>query len=222
MKNMITSYGLDNFFTIIAVAIVLIVAGVFINHPASWGLIIAGAIIGSFALWFFRNPSRTIPQEAKENHSILISPADGKIIQIIEIDEPFYMKEKTLRLSIFLSAFDVHVNRNPMTGIIEYITYNPGDYFIASLPKASELNENTKIGVKNPDGKRIMYKQMTGIMARRIVYDVKEGDSINVGEQFGMMKFGSRMDIFMPLGTELTVKLGDKVRGGETVVAKLK
>jgi phosphatidylserine decarboxylase len=181
-----------------------------------------GTLLLSFTLWFFRDPHRELPDAAKTNPALIIAPADGKIIEIVEIEENKYMNATVKRISIFLSGLNVHVNRNPIFGEVEYYSYNPGAYIIANHPKASELNENTFIGVRAVYGKKVAYKQMTGIMARRIVCTVKKGDMLNAGERFGMMKFGSRMDIFVPLNTTIYAQIGDKTRAGNTIIAELK
>ncbi len=177
-------------------------------------------ILTIFTLWFFRDPDRTIPLDAIRDESILISPADGKVVQIIDVEEKDYLHSKAKQISIFLSPLDVHVNRSPITGIVEFYHYNPGKYLVAYHPKSSELNEQSRIGVKNSYGK-ILFKQIVGIVARRLVCDLKVGDTVQVGNRFGMMKFGSRMDIIVSPDTEIFVKVGEKVVAGETKIAKL-
>lgn len=218
---MISSYGKDNFWLMIILALLLIGTGLFIG---SWYLLVfslPGLALLLFTLWFFRDPERQIPKAVRRNPAIILAPADGRITEIVEEPENKYIEGNTVRISIFLSAFNVHVNRNPVFGEVEYYSYNPGKYIIANHPKASELNEHSFIGVRASFGKKVSYKQMTGIMARRIVCDVKEGDILEAGKRFGMMKFGSRMDIFLPEGTPLSCKIGDKTVAGETILAEL-
>ncbi|MFC2089028.1 phosphatidylserine decarboxylase, partial [Calditrichota bacterium] len=140
---------------------------------------------------------------------------------ITEVDEPNYFKEKVRRVSIFLSVFDVHVNRIPVTGEVELVKYNPGKFLVAFDHKASENNEQTMIGIKHKKGK-LLFKQIAGIIARRIVYHVKEADSVIKGDRFGMIRYGSRVDIFVPENVELMVKLNDKVYGGKTIIGEFK
>ena len=204
-------------------ALILIALGIFINGIWLWVFSIPGILLAIFTLNFFRDPKRKIPPEAIDNPAIILSPADGKIVEIVEEDEPKFVKGKVIRISIFLSIFNVHVNRSPISGKVEYFSYNPGAYIIANHPKASELNENTFIGVKaDVFDHKIAYKQMTGILARRIVCIVKEGDEYIAGEKIGMMKFGSRMDVFLPVNTNILVKKGDNVKGASSILAELK
>jgi phosphatidylserine decarboxylase len=219
---LITKYGLDNFFIIIGISLLLIALGVFL--PKSWinYLPLAlGIILFIFAFVFFRDPDRIVPEKAKSDDSYIIAPADGKVVAIVEEVEKDYLQNLSIRISIFLSPLDVHVNRSPVNGIVEYYKYFPGDYLVAYHPKSSELNEHSKIGVITSHGK-VAFKQIVGILARRIVCEVKVGDTLNIGQRFGMMKFGSRMDIFLPLGTEFSVKVGESVVAGETIIAKMK
>ncbi|MDT3741387.1 MAG: phosphatidylserine decarboxylase family protein [Candidatus Kapabacteria bacterium] len=219
---LITKYGLDNFFIIIGISLLLIALGVFL--PKSWINylpITLGIILFIFAFVFFRDPDRTIPVKAKSDDSYIIAPADGKVVAIVEEVEKDYLQNLSVRISIFLSPLDVHVNRSPVSGIVEYYKYFPGDYLVAYHPKSSELNEHSKIGVITSHGK-VAFKQIVGILARRLVCEIKVGDTLNIGQRFGMMKFGSRMDIFLPVGTELSVKVGETVVAGETIIAKMK
>jgi len=219
---MITRYGIDNFIIMILLGLAFISFGVWINQSIKFIFIPLGVLLILFAIWFFRDPTRDVPMEAQEDKSLIVSPADGEIVEIIEEEEKHYLKAKAIRISIFLSPLDVHVNRNPVCGKVEYFSYNPGKYLIASLPKASELNEHTKIGILTDFGQKIAYKQITGAVARRIVCIVKEGDYFQTGQKIGMMKFGSRMDVFLPVNSEIYVKVGDKVTAAEQIIAKLK
>lgn len=219
---MLTRYGTDNIIWMLAFSAVLIVLSYFISSRwASIPMLIIGIILALFTLWFFRDPSRTIPQEAINDEAILIAPADGKVVEIIEEVEKHYLKENSIRISIFLSPIDVHVNRSPVSGSVKFYEYVPGDYLVAYHPKSSELNEHSRIGVENKYGK-VFFKQIVGIVARRIVCELKVGDKISSGEKFGMMKFGSRMDVAVPIGTEILIKKGQSVVAGETIIAKLK
>ena len=218
----LTKYGTDNIIIMLfAGAIALILGIIFRDHWSSYIFYLLGTLIIVFTFLFFRDPERNIPKEAIEDESIVIAPADGKIVNIIKLDEVNYIKGKATQISIFLSPLDVHINRTPVSGIVEYYTYNPGAYMVAYHPKSSEKNEHSKIGVQTKYGK-VLYKQIVGILARRIVCTVKVGDTLQVGEKIGMMKFGSRMDIILPEGTEIIAKEGERVVGGESIIAKLK
>lgn len=174
-------------------------------------------IVFIFNFYFFRDPARTIPT----GENLIVSPGDGKVIMITEVDEPNYFKQKVRRISIFLSVFDVHVNRIPVTGEVEFVKYIPGKYLVAFDHKASENNEQSLIGIRHKKGK-ILFKQIAGIIARRIIYHVNEGDSVIKGDRFGLIRYGSRVDIFIPDNVELKVKLNDKVYGGESIIGEYK
>lgn len=205
----------------LGIAAVLLVSGYFVeNKFLTYSFVGLGLIFALFTLWFFRDPDRTIPPEAIADASIVISPADGKIVQMKVENERHYLKGESKRVSIFLSPIDVHVNRTPVSGVVEFYEYVPGDYLVAYHPKSSEKNEHSRIGVKTEYGK-VFYKQIVGLVARRIVCELKVGDTIQVGDKIGMMKFGSRMDIAMEPDAEILVKIGDRVVAGETIIAKL-
>ena len=218
---MITRYGVDNFLVMLAVSILLMAAGVLLTK--GWGmyaLLIVGLVLAVFTFWFFRDPERTIPESAVKDESIILSPADGKVVEIKEITENKYLNSQAIQVSIFLSPLDVHVNRSPVTGKVEFYKYVPGDYLVAYHPKSSELNEHSLIGVNTRYGK-VLFKQIVGILARRLVCELKEGDIIKSGQKFGMMKFGSRMDVIVDKSTNISIKTGDKVIGGITVLGSL-
>ena len=219
---MFTKYGTDNIIIMLAVSALLILASFFTSKSwVAYPLASLGILLAAFTFWFFRDPPRKIPEKALNEDSFIVAPADGKVVMIVPIDENKYIHGKATQLSIFLSPLDVHVNRSPVSGKVEYYNYYPGDYLVAYHPKSSELNEHSLIGVLTSHGK-VMFKQIVGIVARRIVCTVKEGDTLKVGDQIGMMKFGSRMDVMFDPSTEILVKVGDKVIGGETIIAKLK
>jgi phosphatidylserine decarboxylase len=219
---MLTKYGYDNAIPMLIIGFSLILLSGFVLQNAwSWISAILGIIIILFTLWFFRDPQRIIPSSAISDPSIIIAPADGKIVEIIEMEEKEFFKGKARQISIFLSPLDVHVNRSPVSGTVEFYRYMQGDYMVAWHPKASELNEQSRIGVQNEFGK-VFFKQITGVLARRIVCTVKQGDVLATGEQIGMMKFGSRMDIILPLDAEILVHKDERTRGGETIIARLR
>lgn len=171
-----------------------------------------------FVLWFFRNPGRMIPADL----SAVISPADGKVIVAEEVNEGRYLKEKALKVSIFMNVFNVHVNRAPYTGKVTDVIYNKGKFISANLDKASMDNEQNAVILDIGSGKKIMFVQIAGLIARRIVCYLKPGDYIEKGQRMGLIRFGSRVDVYLPVGSILNVKIGDKVRAGETVLGRLK
>ncbi|TNE69940.1 phosphatidylserine decarboxylase family protein [bacterium] len=199
------------------IALVLIAVGVYLNHWSSFILYGLAIFLELFTLYFFRNPKRNIP----DNDNILLSPADGKVIVLKKVDYNKYLEGPGTQISIFLSPLDVHVNRVPITGKVEYAAYFKGQYLVAWHEKASELNERSEFGVKHESGLKVFFNQITGYIARRITFHIKEGDSVKAGYLFGMMKFGSRMDIIVPESVNLLVKEGDVVVGGETILANL-
>src|SRR5579884_178062 len=171
-----------------------------------------------FTAWFFRNPLRTIPQEP----GLIVAPGDGKIIAIDEEYEPRFLKERSIRLSIFLNIFDVHVNRIPCEGTVEDVVYQPGRFVAANRPEAGLRNEQNALLLRTAGGAKVLCVQVAGVIARRIVCWVSPGEAVQRGERFGLIRFGSRMDTFLPLSTVLRVAVGDRVKGGETVLGELR
>jgi len=176
------------------------------------------SLLTIFVLWFFRNPERVIPQEP----SAVISPADGKIIVAEEVSEGRYLKERALKVSIFMNVFNVHVNRAPYSGKVVDVIYNKGKFISANLDKASMDNEQNAVILDIGNGEKIMFVQIAGLIARRIVCYLKPGDSIEKGKRMGLIRFGSRVDVYLPIGSTLNVKIGDKVVAGETILGYLK
>jgi len=170
-----------------------------------------------FVLFFFRDPERAVP----EGKGVVVSPADGRVIVIKDIYEPDYLRQDVKQISIFLSVFNVHVNRVPVSGTVETVRYNPGKFLVASVDKASLDNEQT--GMVISDGKyKVLVKQIAGLIARRIVCYAKTGDTVTAGERYGLIRFGSRVDIFLPKDTELLVKVGDRIKGSRDVIGVIK
>jgi len=172
-----------------------------------------------FTAYFFRDPERAVPYD----DTALLSPADGTIIDIREVEEPLYLKEIVKRVSIFMSPFNVHINRTPITGVIDFVHYHPGKFLSAFKEKASLDNESILVGFKaQRDSQKVAVKLIAGLIARRIVFNKKEGDTLRQGERIGMIRFGSRAELFCPLTTEIRVKNGDKVSGGLTVIGVIR
>lgn len=174
-------------------------------------------VLTLFVLFFFRDPERNIPQSS----DLVVSPADGKVIVVKDIFEPTYLKQDVKQISIFLSVFNVHVNRSPIDGTVELVQYNPGKFHVASVDKASLDNEQTAMVVASGRFK-ILVKQIAGLVARRIVCYAKAGDTIKRGDRYGLIRFGSRVDIFLPKNAEIKVKTGDRIKGARDVIAVMK
>jgi phosphatidylserine decarboxylase len=170
-----------------------------------------------FVAWFFRNPERKTPQE----NTYAIAPADGKVIKIEEVSITEPVRGDFKRISIFMSVFNVHVNRIPYSGIIKMIRYKKGNFFAANLDKASPLNEQNAVLIETDQGKQIMAVQIAGLIARRIVCWVSEGARVEKGQRFGLIRFGSRVDVYLPLEAKVLVKIGDKVCAGETSIGDI-
>jgi phosphatidylserine decarboxylase len=166
-------------------------------------------------LQFFRNPKR----HTHQNDSHIIAPVDGKVVVIEEVFEKEFFKDKRLQVSIFMSPLNVHVTRYAISGIVKFSKYHPGKFLVAWHPKASEENERTTIVVENKKFGNILYRQIAGALAKRIVNYAKEGEKVVQGKDAGFIKFGSRVDLFLPLDTKLNIELNDTVKGGETIVA---
>ena len=186
-----------------------------------WGLIIAipAMVLSFFIIWFFRNPVRKC--QAKDNE--IIAPVDGKVVIVKEVYEKEFLKTNCIQVSIFMSPLNVHVCRYPVSGKVIFKKYHPGKFLVAWHEKSSELNERTTVAVETQQEQKILFRQIAGAMARRIVIYSQIGDMAQAGKDFGFIKFGSRMDIFLPLGTEILVKVGEMIPdGGERVIARLK
>ncbi|RSK50748.1 phosphatidylserine decarboxylase family protein [Hymenobacter rigui] len=169
-------------------------------------------------LQFFRSPARRL----FTHEDLVIAPADGKVVVIEDVHEPEYFDDVRKQISIFMSPINVHITRNPISGIVRYFKYHPGNYLVAWHPKSSTKNERTTVVVESEAGPFVLFRQIAGAMARRIVWYVNEGDEVSQGEEFGFIKFGSRVDIFVPVDTEVKVQIGEKVKGGQTIIAQLK
>jgi phosphatidylserine decarboxylase len=174
------------------------------------------AVIMGFFAQFFRNPPRTTPTLVNTT----IAPADGTIVAIEPVYEPEYFQDTRLKISIYMSALNVHVNRVPVTGRVVYTRYHPGQYLVAFHPKASELNERNTVVIEDPRGQPVLVRQIAGILARRIVSYMNMGQLVTAGAELGFIKFGSRCDVFLPMQCRVCVRLDERVTGGETVLAE--
>ena len=206
--------------TISIASIVLAVVVLASSYLGNWGLLIYVPffVIYCLILWFFRVPKRTI-LEHKEN---IVAPVDGKVVMIKEVEEPEFLNSKALQISIFMSPLNVHICRYPVTGKVIYKKYHKGKYLMAWNEKSSTDNERTTVAVETLTNHKIVFRQIAGYVARRIVFYCNENDTAKAGHEFGFIKFGSRMDIFLPLDTEIKCKIGDITTGGIDVIAKLK
>ena len=203
---------------IIATGLVVVALGVFAFIFNSivfkiLALVLTGIFV--FHFFFFRDPDRKTPN----GDNLIIAPADGTVINIDEVDENEYFKDRVQRISIFMSIFNVHVNRIPWAGEVEYLDYAKGRFKAAFAEDAPDVNERTVIGINSENGK-LMFKQIAGLIARRIVYNIKPGDKVISGERFGLIKYGSRVDLYFPLSVKINVKLKDKVKGGSTIIGE--
>lgn len=213
---LISKYGLD----VVGIIVLIVAAGTLL----AWNFVSASLLryilvaffllLLAFTVYFFRDPERVTPSGDEK----IIAPADGEVILIQDVREDEYLKADAVQVSIFMSPLNVHVNRFPITGTIGYFQHIPGEYFMAFEDKASLKNERTLIGVENGRMK-VLFKQIAGFIARRIVADLHVGDQAVAGRRFGMIKFGSRVDVILPRGTTIRVKVGDKTTAGETILA---
>ena len=195
-------------FALLAVAVVVHL------FTGGWVWSIIPVLLAVFFLWFFRDPRRAIPQ----GEGLVVSPADGKLTAIERVMTP---TGESVRLSIFLNVFNVHVNRSPITGTLREVRYQKGEFLNAMNPQSAEKNEQNLAVVESDDGYEVAFKQIAGLLARRIVFQRKAGDRLERGERIGMIKFGSRVDVLMPAHAEIRVKKGDHVKGGATVLAHI-
>jgi len=204
-------------FIVVAWAVALVLIGLAVARTSAWW-IVAAAAWGVLAVWvvaFFRDPERAWSRGER----LIVSPADGKVVSVTQVEEPAFLQGRAERISIFMNVFDCHVNRYPTDGTVAYRHYNPGEFGHAGAEKASLSNEQSSIGVMTARGK-VLIRQIAGLVARRIVTDHQPGEVVHQGERLGMIRFGSRVDLFLPLGTRVLVHVGDTTRVGVTVVAE--
>ena len=185
----------------------------------SWPLWLVAFLLTLLALWvayFFRDPERT----GERGDDLVIAPADGRVVMITEVDEPAFLHGRAVRISIFMNVFNVHVNRYPVSGTIKYVHYNPGKFLNAAVEKSSLENEQMSVGLEARSGK-VLVRQIAGLIARRIVTYSKEGETVEQAQRMGLIRFGSRVDVFMPLDAVVRVKIGDMTIAGTTVIADM-
>jgi phosphatidylserine decarboxylase len=206
-------------FGFIALIILNIVIGILLpDEPLiRWALIISSGLFYIFLLFFFRWPKRHL----EPNHGLVYAPADGKVVVIEETMENEYFRDMRLQVSIFMSPFNVHSNRYPVSGHIKYVKYHPGRNMVAWHPKSSELNERSSIVVETKEGTEILIRQIAGAVARRIVTYSKEDQDVTQGSELGFIKFGSRVDVFLPLGTEVEIPILQQVKANKSIIAKI-
>jgi phosphatidylserine decarboxylase len=191
----------------------LAVAGVLAWATGGWAWSIAPVVLAAFFLWFFRDPEREIPG----GEGLVVSPGDGLVTETVSIATPEGLRQ---RISIFLSVFDVHVNRSPIRGVLSAVRYQKGQYLNAMNPASADRNEQNIVTVRG-DGYEVTFKQIAGLLARRIVFNLHEGDTVERGQRVGLIKFGSRVDVLLPAEAELRVKPGQRVKGGASVLAAI-
>jgi phosphatidylserine decarboxylase len=182
-----------------------------------WGFLALSFMLYVFLLFFFRWPERSL----QPDHGLIYAPADGKVVVIEETEEMEYFKDMRLQVSIFMSPFNVHSNRYPVSGKVKYVRYHRGSYMVAWHPKSSELNERSSIVIETIEGKEILVRQIAGAVARRIVTYAKENQEVMQGDELGFIKFGSRVDIFLPVGTEIEIPILQQVRANKDIIAKI-
>jgi phosphatidylserine decarboxylase len=186
----------------------------------SWPLWLMAFVLTLLALWvayFFRDPERV----GERGERLVIAPADGKVVQIADVDEPAFVEGKARRVSIFMNVFNVHVNRYPVSGTVKYVHYNKGKFINAAADKASLENEQSSVGIEEDSGYRILVRQIAGLIARRIVTYSKIGERVNQGDRLGIIRFGSRVDVFVPVTSAVRIRVGDATYAGVTVLAEL-
>jgi len=209
-------------FLLIGTALVLALAlagmGLWLGGPFGILLVVIAVAGLGFTVWFFRDPVRVPPRDSV---NLILAPADGKVIEIVLEDDPIYIRGPARRISIFLSPMNVHVNRVPISGTVEHVDYFAGEYLVAWHPKASTKNERSEVGMRHPSGVPVLFKQIAGAVARRIVCYANVGDEYAAGDRYGIVKFGSRMDVLLPPDIPIVAEVGNRTSAGVTVLARL-
>lgn len=206
-------------FILIGVGVELLALLLLVWRPGAATVIGAAvcAVLAIWVVWFFRDPDRTGPRGA----GVIIAPADGRVVQVMEVDEPAFMGGRAMRVAIFMNVFNVHVNRYPVSGTVTYRHYNPGKFINAADDKASLDNEQASVGIETL-GRKVLVRQIAGLIARRIITYPKLGDAASQGERFGIIRFGSRVDVYLPIGTDVKVKVGERTSAGSTLLAEFR
>lgn len=213
------SFAREGLLFIIIAALIAAGTFAFALNRRSWPLWLAAVVLVVIAVWvayFFRDPERT----GERGERLVIAPADGKVIAITPVEEPAFLHEKAIRISIFMNVFNVHVNRYPVSGVVRYVHYNPGKFFNAAKDKASLENEQSSVGIESGSN-RVLVRQIAGLIARRIVTYSRDGQRVTQGERMGIIRFGSRVDVFLPATAHPRVQIGEPTFAGVTVVAEL-
>ena len=213
------NFAREGFPFILGAAALSAIAFAFAVSRRSWPLWLLAfglVVVTIYVAYFFRDPERT----GERGDRLVVSPADGKVVLITEVDEPAFIHGRALRVSVFLNIFNVHVNRYPVGGTVRYVHYNPGRFINAAAEKASLENEQSSVGI-DTGARRILVKQIAGLIARRIVTYSREGEHVVQGERMGLIRFGSRMDVFIPTNSKVLVSVGDKVAAGTSLLAEL-
>jgi phosphatidylserine decarboxylase len=213
------SFAREGLIFIAIAALIAVGTFAFALNRRSWPLWLAAVLLIVIAIWvayFFRDPERT----GERGERLVISPADGKVVQITEVDEPAFLKEKALRVSIFMNVFNVHVNRYPVSGVVRYVNYNPGKFLNAAHDKASLENEQSSVGIESGSN-HVLVRQIAGLIARRIVTYSTNGAKVQQGDRMGIIRFGSRVDVFLPTTARPRVRVGEVTFAGVTVIAEL-
>ena len=208
--------------TTVVIITAIIATAAFLFIPLTWIKISVAALCLAIAFWsftFFRVPTN---RKTTIEDNAVVSAADGEVVVIEEVEETEYFHDKRIQISIFMSAYNVHVNWFPINGVVSYYKYHPGKKLFAINPKSSELNERNTLVVKDEQGREVLFRQIAGVMARRIICHVDKGADAKVGEEFGLIRFGSRVDFFLPLDSKINVKIGDKVKGKISTLAYLR
>lgn len=206
-------------FILIAAGVEVLVLLLLMARPGAATVVtsIVCSLLTIWVIWFFRDPERAGPR----GPNVVIAPADGRVVQVMEVDEPAFMGGRAVRVAIFMNVFNVHVNRYPVSGTVTYRHYNPGKFINAADDKASLDNEQASVGLET-GGRRVLVRQIAGLIARRIVTYSRQGDAATQGERFGIIRFGSRVDVYLPLGTDVKVKVGELTSAGSTLLAEFR
>jgi phosphatidylserine decarboxylase len=199
-----------------ALALLVLAAAFRWPRPLTVGAATVFVLLAIWVAYFFRDPERT----GERGPRLVIAPADGKVVQVMEVDEPAFMHGRAIRIAIFMNVFSVHVNRYPVSGRVSYTHYNPGKFINAAEDKASLENEQSSVGIET-GAHRVLVRQIAGLIARRIVTYSRPGDPAEQDERFGLIRFGSRVDVYVPVGSAPRVRLGDHTSAGTTVIAEL-